>query len=126
MTAAPQQCLLPLRTGRKLPVCLTNVLERQLISGSDIQESAQSLSPPRASWQHLPSHRASCRTGTRRNQGTWEPEVPYLRHCQDKVHRWVLRIDPLQLHPHFKAILVLGSYLVLETKIKLQCKKRHR
>lgn len=56
----------------------------------------------------------------------WELEAPYLSHRQDKVHRWVLRIDPLQLHPHFKAILVLGSYLALETKIKLQCKNRHR
>lgn len=35
----------------------------------------------------------------------------------------MLWVDSLQLHPHFKAILVLGSYLVLETKIKLQCKK---
>lgn len=50
-------------------------------------------------------------------------KAPYLSHRQDKVHGWVLWINSLQLHPHFKAILVLGSYLVLETKIKIQCKK---
>lgn len=93
------------------------------MSWSSMQARAQSQSPPQPSWQHLPSHRASRCTGVRRNHRTWEPEAPYLSHCQDKVHRWVLWINPLQLHPHFKAVLVLGSYLVLETKIKLQCKK---
>lgn len=41
------------------------------------------------------------------------PITTYLSHRQDKVHGWVLWINSLQLHPHFKAILVLGSYLVL-------------
>lgn len=126
MTAALQSCFLPLQTGRKLLICLTKVLECHLMSWSSMQARAQSQSPPQPSWQHLPSHRASCCTGVRRNHRTREPEAPYLSHCQDKVHRWVLWINPLQLHPHFKAVLVLGSYLVLETKIKLQCKKRHR
>lgn len=54
---------------------------------------------------------------------TQKAKAPYLSHRQDKVHGWVLWINSLQLHPHFKPILVLGSYLVLETKMKIQCKK---
>lgn len=60
---------------------------------------------------------------TRTGRKMQKAKAPYLSHRQDKIHGWVLWINSLQLHPHFKPIPVLGSYLVLETKIKIQCKK---